>query len=121
MRRLTAPLARLTLWRRIGVVWGCLVFMAGPAPAPSPYLSPRADWVYWNSPDERPYSLAVLWGDGILAANPLRPVVLDAEGHVVALGPLVTDAYIHCRTPLTACIIARPSQNGDGSIAGAAS
>src|SRR5262249_27979889 len=99
------PLRCLTMWRRIGVVSGCLVLATGLALAHSPYLTPRGEWVSWTAPDDKRYGLALLWGDGIIAANPLRPVVLDARGQVVAVGPLVTDAFIHCRTPDKDCIV----------------
>jgi hypothetical protein len=100
---------------RTAVSWLCAVVFAGLALAHSPHLSPKADW---TAPDGKRYGVAMLWGDGIIAADPGRPVVLDESGQVVALGPLVTDAFIHCRTRSDCIVILDQHYSGkDAAVA----
>lgn len=67
--------------------------------AHSPYITNRVAWI---GPDGRHFTLALLHGDGIFAPDPIRPVVLDANDYVVALGPLMRNAVIWCDQP-SAC------------------
>jgi hypothetical protein len=43
--------------------------------------------------------MAMLWGDGLIGADPGRPVILDEAGLVVGIGPVVKDGFVHCRAP----------------------
>lgn len=86
-----------------------LVVLAGAAFAHSPYVSRTTNWI---APDGARFTIAVLYGDGIVASDPGRPVVLDGAGQVVALGPLVHDAFVHCRTEGDCIVLLDPIGGG---------
>jgi hypothetical protein len=102
MRKHLTPIAPLAAPSRIAVSWFCLVLLAGFALAHSPHLGSKTDW---TAPDGKRYSVAMLWGDGIIGADPGSPVVLDETGQVVALGPVVKDGFVHCRAPSDCVVI----------------
>lgn len=68
------------------------------AMAHSPYLEGRA---VWSAPDGTNFEIAFIYGDSIIgfASDPGRPVVLDAAGKVVALGPRIKNGLVHCSEP----------------------
>jgi hypothetical protein len=88
----------------------CLVVFAGAAFAHSPYLLWKTDWV---APDGNRYSIAVHFGDGIIASDPGRPVVLDSAGQVVAMGPLIKDAFVRCRSQSDCIVLLDPRPGWD--------
>lgn len=77
-------------------VVGILLWHAGAASAHRPYLR---DLVPWVGPDGTPYQIGMLFGDGIVASDPGRPVVLDSSQKVIALGPLTHDGFAACVAP----------------------
>jgi hypothetical protein len=82
-----------------------VVVFAGAALAHSPYLLWKTDWV---APDGTQYSIAILFGDGIIVSDPGRPVVLDSAGQVVAMGPLVKNAFVRCRSQSDCIVLLDP-------------
>ena len=61
------------------------VFASSAALAHEPHLSfVRAPLVLGNG---RPAELRLLYGDGILGPDPVRPVVVGEQGEIYALGP----------------------------------
>jgi hypothetical protein len=77
---------------------GLLVSGAATAFAHTPYL-----WGSWTLtlPDGTPARLRLLYGDGILGPDPVRPVVITSEGKVVALGPRGYAAAVSCQNTCT--------------------
>jgi hypothetical protein len=61
------------------------------------YTFSLTDTVPWTAPDGRTMSIGMLYGESIIAATPARPVVLDEQGRVVAVGPLAHDGIVRCR------------------------
>jgi hypothetical protein len=81
--------------RWLGNLIVCLgLIMSWSALSHSPHLGP--DEAAWTAPDGRRLTLAMLYGDGIIAADPGRPVVLDEAKRIIALGPLAYDGTIKC-------------------------
>jgi hypothetical protein len=60
-------------------------FAGAPAFAHSPYVRGETPWI---SPDGRQLAVGMLYGDGIFLADPARPVILDEQRRVLAMGPL---------------------------------
>lgn len=73
------------------VIFGCWLAV-GSAYAHAPYLAELQPWV---APDGRSYNVGMLYGDGIFAPDPGRPVVV-IDDQVVAIGPLSTDGIVRC-------------------------
>lgn len=66
------------------------------APNAFAYTFSLSDEVSWMAPDRRKMTIGMLYGEGILSSTPARPVVLDEQGRVVALGPLAYDGIVRC-------------------------
>jgi hypothetical protein len=70
---------------RIALLAFAWVFASSAALAHRPYLSSeRAPLVLENG---RPAELRLLYGDGILGPDPVRPIVVGGKGEIYALGP----------------------------------
>ncbi|MDR7040670.1 hypothetical protein J2X36_005457 [Methylobacterium sp. BE186] len=78
---------------------GWPIFLIGPADAHRPYFT-RSEMV--TLPDGRPGEMRIIAGDGLMAADPTRLLVLDEHGRLLArsaglqLVDLVCDASRHC-------------------------
>src|SRR5712671_4157182 len=72
------------LFRFVALVFAC-VFASSAALAHRPYLSSeRASLVLENG---RPAELRLLYGDGIVMSDPVRPIVVGEQGEIYALCP----------------------------------
>ncbi len=67
--------------------------MCAPAQAHRPYLTHKTPWL---CADGKLCSLAVLNGDGIFFPDPNRPVILNEDGKVIAIGPLDQNPLPFC-------------------------
>jgi hypothetical protein len=88
--RLIVAVKTTTLAASLAVLIGVLATEAGA------YTFSLTDTVPWTAPDGRTMTIGMLYGEGIIFADPARPVVLDEQGRVVAVGPLAHDGIVRC-------------------------
>jgi hypothetical protein len=71
------------------------IAIATPVLAHSPYLTHKTAW---TGPDGKDWALALLNGDAIIGPwdDPNRPVVLNPEGKIVAIGPIHKNPVVVC-------------------------
>ena len=84
----------LRIARRLAIAM-ILVAVAGAAQAHRPYLAGGHLALYMGGCCE-PTELRLLYGDGIIGSDPVRPIVVGAQGQVYALGPKSDAAAIAC-------------------------
>ncbi len=77
---------------RILTIMACLIVIGvasggGPAAAHSPYYK-RSETIHAEGQNEA--RLALLSGDGIFFADPVRAVIVDPAGHLLAVSPIST-------------------------------
>ena len=74
------------------------------ARAHSPYLDQKGLRTLLSE-DGRRYQVGTLYGDGILFPDPGRPVLLNDQGLVVALGPRAGDGIVRCANKAACAIL----------------
>ena len=84
------------MWKKCCAAAMMLVLCCGifsPAQAHSPYFGQSEKT---NHPDFGAIEFAVLYGDGIIFADPAQVVVFDSDGHLLAATPLSEAFLIRC-------------------------
>lgn len=71
-----------------------VVVTPGTIRAHSPYFSENTE--AFDGPDGTKLDLRLLYGDGIIIADPVRAVIIDSHGQLRAVSPLSHAMQIHC-------------------------
>lgn len=76
-------------------LWIAALIPTAPALAHSPYYG---DTAAISVPQLGDLWIKLLYGDGIIAADPVRAVLVDADGRALAISPLADSLSLHCKT-----------------------